>query len=88
MGPTDIVTTTINNNNEKEIIRKISVSKTFENSCILITGASGFLGKVLVEKLLYSIPSIKTIFLLIRPLRNETIKERLTKILQVKNFSS
>lgn len=63
--------------------QQFKVSETFENRCILITGASGFLGKVLVEKLLYSIPTIKTIFLLIRPYRNESPKERLEKILQV-----
>lgn len=63
--------------------QKFFVADTFKNRSILITGASGFLGKVLVEKLLYSIPSINSIFLLIRPLPNETINERLNKIIQV-----
>ncbi|KAI1705671.1 male sterility protein domain-containing protein [Ditylenchus destructor] len=58
------------------------VAEAFEGRCVFVTGASGFLGKVLVEKLLYSIPQIKNIYLLIRPLKNLTPKERLEKILQ------
>jgi len=38
--------------------------------CLLITGATGFLGKPLVEKTLRAIPDIQRIYLLIRPGRN------------------
>ena len=56
------------------------VAEVFEDKCVFVTGASGFLGKVLVEKLLYS-TNVKTIYLLIRPLKGHPAKERLDKIL-------
>lgn len=63
---------------------EMSVKDVFEGKSILITGASGFLGKVLVEKLLYSIPALKNIYLLIRPLKNDTNpKDRLSRLLEV-----
>ncbi|MBI3091116.1 MAG: SDR family oxidoreductase [Candidatus Tectomicrobia bacterium] len=34
---------------------------------LLVSGATGFLGKALIEKLLFEIPAIKRIYLLIRP---------------------
>ena len=34
---------------------------------VAVTGATGFLGKALVEKVLRSIPDVRRIYLLIRP---------------------
>ena len=59
------------------------VADMFADQSVLVTGASGFLGKVLVEKLLYSAPGVKNIFLLIRPKRELNPKQRLEKILEV-----
>ena len=42
------------------------VSKFYENKTVFITGATGFMGKVLVEKLLRS-TKVGKIYLLIRP---------------------
>ena len=42
------------------------VSKFYENKTVFITGATGFMGKVLVEKLLRS-TKVRKIYLLIRP---------------------
>lgn len=52
------------------------VHKFYENSVILITGGTGFLGKVLVEKLLRTF-SLKRIYLLIRTKHDRTANERL-----------
>lgn len=53
-----------------------SIEAFFANSVIFITGATGFLGKALVEKLLRSCPRLSTIFLLIRPKKGQTVEER------------
>jgi len=56
------------------------------NFSVLITGASGFLGKVLLEKLLFSQPGIHKIYLIIRPLKENEPKSRLKKLLEVQFF--
>lgn len=47
---------------------------------ILITGGTGFIGKVLIEKLLRSCPDVKAIYLLMRERKGQTIEERLKYI--------
>lgn len=53
----------------------------YAGKSILITGATGFLGKVLIEKLLRSCPDVREIFLLMRPKKGMPIDGRLGKIL-------
>lgn len=43
------------------------IPKFYANKKILITGATGFIGKVLLWKLLRSCPLVDTIYVLIRP---------------------
>ena len=59
----------------------ISVPAFFAGRSVLVTGATGFMGKVLIEKVLWSCPNIKEIFLLVRPKKNVKIDDRLRKIL-------
>ncbi|VAH55526.1 unnamed protein product [Triticum turgidum subsp. durum] len=54
-----------------------SVVGYFRNKSILITGSTGFLGKVLVEKILRVQPDVKKLFLLIRAPNVESAKLRL-----------
>ncbi|XP_065172770.1 fatty acyl-CoA reductase 2-like, partial [Atheta coriaria] len=56
------------------------VAKMFANKVILITGVTGFVGKVLLEKLLRSCPHIRKIYVIIRPKYKMTSEERLEKI--------
>lgn len=58
-----------------------SIPTFYAGSSIFITGATGFLGKVLIEKLLRSCPDIREIFLLIRPKVDANIDERLRQML-------
>ncbi|KAK9505236.1 hypothetical protein O3M35_009331 [Rhynocoris fuscipes] len=62
------------------------ISEYYRNKCVLITGATGFIGKVLVEKLLRSCPDIGTIYLLMRPKRGQQVQARLTDLLNTKIF--
>lgn len=48
----------------------------YHGKTVFITGASGFMGKVLLEKLLYSCSELKEIFILMRPKRGKSGAER------------
>ena len=43
-----------------------SIVDFYTNKNILITGTTGFLGKVLLEKFLYAVPNCGKIYILIR----------------------
>lgn len=58
----------------------ITIPEFYNNRDVFITGASGFVGKVLIEKLLRSCPGIKRIFLLLRVKRSKSINSRLEEI--------
>ena len=44
----------------------MSVNDCYRDKRVLITGTTGFLGKVLLEKFLFSLSSVDKIFVLIR----------------------
>lgn len=52
------------------------VAKWFSNKSIFVTGATGFVGKCLVEKLLRSCPEIVKIYLIIRPKNDVSFEQR------------
>jgi fatty acyl-CoA reductase len=54
----------------------------FKGRCIFITGATGFMGKVLVEKLLRSCPDVATIYLLMRPKRGNDVRTRQEELIR------
>ncbi|KAJ8958520.1 hypothetical protein NQ318_002314 [Aromia moschata] len=57
-----------------------NIWKFYKNSNIFITGATGFLGKALVEKLLRSCDGLDSIYLLVRPKRGMTVEQRLKEL--------
>ena len=56
----------------------------YKNKSIFITGATGFLGKVLIEKLLRSCYDVKKIYVLVRHKKGNTPTQRLNDILNCK----
>lgn len=61
--------------------RGCSIDAFFAETVILLTGATGFLGKALLEKLLRSCPQVFIIFILIRPKKDQSVEQRLKELL-------
>ena len=50
----------------------LTIKEFYSGKNILLTGVTGFLGKVLLEKVLRSFPDIGTVYIMVRAKRNET----------------
>jgi len=57
-----------------------TIGQFYAGKCIFITGGTGFMGKVLLHKLLNSCPTLERIYVLIRPKRDELPHVRLDKL--------
>jgi thioester reductase-like protein len=68
------------NNQPSEIIN------FYRNKSIFITGATGFLGKVLIEKLLRSCYDLKKIYVLVRHKKGNTPAQRLNELVNCQLF--
>ncbi|CAL1687699.1 unnamed protein product [Lasius platythorax] len=60
-----------------------SIATFHAGQSIFLTGATGFLGKVYIEKILRSCPDVREIFLLLRSKNGQSVNERLDKILSL-----
>nr|XP_032525808.1 putative fatty acyl-CoA reductase CG5065 [Danaus plexippus plexippus] len=63
------------------------IAETFAGLTLLVTGGTGFMGKVLVEKLLRKCPDIAKIMLLVRPKKGKSPKQRLEEMLNDELFA-
>ena len=52
----------------------------YADKCLFITGSTGFVAKVILEKVLRSLPTVRRIYLLIRPLGGVTPEKRLAAL--------
>uniref|UniRef100_A0A1Q3FR42 Fatty acyl-CoA reductase n=1 Tax=Culex tarsalis TaxID=7177 RepID=A0A1Q3FR42_CULTA len=62
------------------------IPETFAGADVFITGGSGFMGKVLIEKLIRSCPDIGQVFVLLRPRRGKSPEERIEALVKVPLF--
>lgn len=60
---------------EKEYVD--TIAQSYEGKTIFITGGTGFIGKVLIEKLLRRCSDVKRIYLLLRGKKEENPENRL-----------
>lgn len=72
---------------ETPLVNFPTIPEFYTGREIFITGGSGFIGKVLIEKLLRSCPGIKNIFVLLRPKKGKSIDERLENIIDIPLFN-
>ncbi|XP_019738531.1 fatty acyl-CoA reductase 1 isoform X1 [Hippocampus comes] len=63
-----------------------SVADYYAGKNVLITGATGFMGKVLVEKLLRCCPQVRALFLLVRPKAGQSMQQRVDDMIKCKLF--
>ncbi|XP_043944137.1 fatty acyl-CoA reductase 2 isoform X2 [Protopterus annectens] len=62
------------------------ISSYYAGKNVLITGSTGFMGKVLVEKLLRSCPEVNAIYILVRPKSGQSMQERVCDMMKCKVF--
>lgn len=70
---------------------KSVIAEWYKGKSIFITGGTGFMGKVLIEKLLFSCGDLDTLYVLMRPKRGKSVQERLDNMFTIpvstsKNF--
>uniref|UniRef100_A0A7N6BYE1 Fatty acyl-CoA reductase n=1 Tax=Anabas testudineus TaxID=64144 RepID=A0A7N6BYE1_ANATE len=76
---TDICSGTVGNS-------MASIAEYYAGKSVLITGATGFMGKVLVEKLLRSCPEVKALYILVRPKAGQSMQQRVSDMMKCKLF--
>ena len=54
----------------------LGIKEFYAGKTIFLTGTTGFVGKVVLEKMLRSLPDIKKIFIMVRGKKNISVRER------------
>ena len=55
------------------------VDSFYEGKCILITGCTGFVGKVILEKILFAMPQVQRVYTFVRTKKGTSVQERFQK---------
>ncbi|XP_055598948.1 fatty acyl-CoA reductase 1-like [Uranotaenia lowii] len=63
-----------------------NIPETFSGVDVFITGGTGFMGKILIEKIVRSCPDVKNVFVLVRSQKGKSAQERITEMLSVPLF--
>lgn len=76
-----------NNNNAQSVTGDVSIDRSsiksfYRDACILVTGGTGFVGKVLLEKLLRTCDTLQCIYVLLRSKRGLSSEERYHELIQ------
>ena len=63
-----------------------TLEEFYDGQSIFITGGTGFVGKVLIEKLLYEFPTLNKIYIMLRPKSGQLIRRRLDELTECQVF--
>ena len=74
-------TSTMNTEFTEKSNKVNSIEGFYAGTGIFITGASGFVGKGLLEKLIRVCPRIVVLFILVRPKKHQTMEQRYKEIM-------
>ena len=65
----------------------MNIKGFYAGKTILLTGATGFVGKVVLEKFMRTLPDFKRMYVMVRPKKTMTIQQRLqTEIMDTEIF--
>ncbi|KAA0724491.1 Fatty acyl-CoA reductase 1 [Triplophysa tibetana] len=64
----------------------VTIPEYYEGKHVLITGATGFMGKVLLEKLLRSCPGVRAAYVLVRPKAGQAPDARVADMINCRLF--
>ena len=64
----------------QELYRGSEIQEFYPGANVLVTGGTGFMGKVLMEKLLRSCPHISNIYLLVRSKKGKDVDSRIEEL--------
>lgn len=67
---------------DRNILDSSQIRDYFDEATVLITGSTGFLGKLILEKLLRSFINLRRIYLIVRPKRGQSIRQRMEALLE------
>lgn len=70
------------NEDTNQDVNMSEVQRFYSGKNVLITGGTGFLGKVLIEKLLRSCPGVENLYLLVRQKKGKDIYTRIEEIFE------
>ncbi|CAL8262444.1 unnamed protein product [Merluccius merluccius] len=65
----------------------VNIPEYYAGKNVLITGATGFMGKVLLEKLLRSCPAVRTVYVMVRPKAGQSPQSRIADVINSKLFA-
>ncbi|XP_057663817.1 fatty acyl-CoA reductase wat-like isoform X1 [Diorhabda carinulata] len=72
--------TTQNERNTNDATEATQIQEFYKDTNIFVTGATGFLGNILLEKLLRSCHNLSTIYILVRSKKGKTVNTRIEEI--------
>ena len=66
----------------------MEIVKFYRKKNIFLTGTTGFVGKVVLEKILRSLPDFEVLYVMVRPKKGLSDVQRLAEIFQSELFTT